>query len=135
MPSLIIRVYFCKVRNFVCKSSLSILLLFAVLTSVFRFSLTYASNTIESSAQFSYSSKKITKHTSDFRDLIFEDLELDDESDDEDEIDSFTNRKYFSLKYNGSRCIDCINVSLYCSNHLLIKEVLPLFIEFQNFRI
>jgi hypothetical protein len=128
-------------RNFVCKSTFSVLVLFAVLSSVFRLNIAFASTPAQKTASFEHLSlpkpqKHFTTYFSELKEYTIENgEELDDESDESEEITACVFRDYLAIVFGDYSESSESATSLFLTDNFSRKNTLPLFIEFENFRL
>ncbi len=128
-------------RNLICKSTFSVLMLFAVLASVLRLNVAFASTPGQKAVSYDQVSfpKQHKHYTSYFTELkeytIENGEELDDEADDKDQVLECIYRHFityiFSADADNGKSVN----SLVLSDNFSRKNELPLFIEFENFRL
>jgi len=128
-------------RNLICKSTFSVLMLFAVLASVVRLNLVFASTPVQKAVsfeQFSYPKqhKHFTSYITELKEYTIENgEELDDEADDKDELPACIYRHFIAYIFsNDAETGKSLN-TLVLSDNFSRKNALPLFIEFENFRL
>jgi len=128
-------------RNLVCKSTFSVLVLFAVLSSVLRLNVAFASGPIQKAIASEHISipktqKHFTTYFTELKEYTIENgEELDDESDDNEEILGCFFRNVLAIVFSDYNESSEAAKSLVLDDDFSRKNALPLFIEFENFRL
>lgn len=128
-------------RRPVWRSAFSVLVMFAVLSSVFRTSISFATSTEQQPVHFKHIShskplKHISTYITEVKEYAIENgEELDDESDDTHQLLGCFFRSQLTAVFTESPDLNGATKVIVFEDKIGRKNNLPLFIEFENFRL